>query len=71
MSEWISVDDRLPDDGQLVLVAKNNAINIKEFNSSSELGSFWWDIVVGECSLLYDYSHWMPLPEPPKEGDNK
>lgn len=53
--EWISVEDRLPEPMESVLIYdhKNKRIAICRFgNCSTDAGSF--------CS------HWMPLPEPPK-----
>lgn len=65
--EWISVEDRLPKEGVTVLV-------VKQF-----IGKPYIDIgeMVGEqlcCALdeycikpwLHIFTHWMPLPKPPK-----
>lgn len=55
MSEWISVKDRLPEDGD-VLVFDGISIGILVFENEV----FWED----------DYpthpTHWMPLPDPPR-----
>lgn len=66
--EWISVKERLPEAYKSVLVYIRNA--------SGEAG---YDITF-YCDHLYDtgnrwylpvnITHWMPLPEPPKEDDN-
>lgn len=53
--EWISIEDRLPEPMESVLIYdhKNKRIAICRFGKcSTDVGSF--------------YSHWMPLPEPPK-----
>ena len=55
MSEWISVKDRLPEHGQLVLVC-GDYWNIEKYPHWS--GTF-------DCPGV---THWMPLPDPPKEG---
>lgn len=63
--EWISVEDRLPSESVSV------AVYIKEGN-----GAYWiqtaylnggkWRIP-GEYVVDRNITHWMPLPEPPKE----
>lgn len=57
MSEWISVKERLPEDAkdEYVLVACN----------------YHGEIIVEtrkKWNLDSSVTHWMPLPEPPKEG---
>ena len=66
MSEWTSVDNNLPDDDTEVMVCR-------------EGNGFWWGVITKESNgyfyvrhgdsfkAVYDVTHWMPLPEPPKE----
>ena len=65
MSEWISVNDRLPPLDKTVLVCWSGLPNIepeKDFMICNEDCSFnYWANFVG-CPP----THWMPLPEPPK-----
>ena len=64
--QWISVDDRLPEeDGYYLCCIKSSLfpdrvyIDILECDKGSfEEGHIYTDTV----------THWMPLPEPPKEG---
>lgn len=67
--EWISVKDRLPDEGQFVIMyfARQNGYNIGDYKLANTWQgkklkfvpfNSWWDDAV---------THWMPLPEPPKE----
>ena len=71
--KWISVEERLPEKGDLVLVIANGKPrdNITLHNATL-IVSFWadegWiaDGFEGWDKLVV--SHWMPLPEPPKEG---
>jgi hypothetical protein len=69
--EWISVEDRLPDDGAEVL-----ACNLALVACDNGFGSrfvAWLDydtappqwIVSGEEKE--EVTHWMPLPEPPRD----
>ena len=52
---WIPVTERLPDVGTEVLVY-------------SEDDGICVDYYGGDSFGYYDVTHWMPLPEPPKEG---
>lgn len=68
ISPWISVKDRLPERGVFVAVYYGNFIG-------ELVDTFMWD---GECwrnanAFIEDsenITHWMPLPEPPKEADD-
>ena len=79
MSEWISVKDRLPEEGQgLVLVyAPNNkyvAFQLDEWSMQREAPVSFSSatIEVGEGWDNFEFeeiTHWMPLPNPPKEQE--
>ena len=70
MSEWISVEDRKPRDFRPVLIFLDGCI----MTASYYCGAFVQD---SAQAMLYDAdplgpiaeqpTHWMPLPEPPKE----
>lgn len=76
MSEWISVKDRLPDFEAEVLFFDNcksihkGWLSRKSncwFIDTSEL-SVDGDACITDDSIEIEYvTHWMPLPEPPKE----
>ena len=55
--KWISVKDRLPEDGVQVLACTKHG---KAFSAHCEKGK--WRV-----SHSVTVTHWMPLPEPPKE----
>lgn len=59
---WISVEDRLPEEGQSVLVHY-----VDGWMPVAHLLNGKWYQSGGETSWL-SVTHWMPLPEPPKEG---
>jgi hypothetical protein len=64
MSEWISVEDRLPEIHEEVLVfVKRHARTGHLYGRiSAKGGRPWW--AVGNRHLT-GVTHWMPLPEPP------
>lgn len=61
MAEWISVKDRLPEDGKYVLVWEPN-LNAIDFSRYDKASDYWID---HEYNAMFP-SHWMPLPPPPK-----
>lgn len=66
--EWISIEDRLPEkDGFYLVYAKSDNPFIPEVYVQE---------YVQEIGFTYDgewvdtrATHWMPLPKPPKEGE--
>ena len=71
MSEWISVKDRLPEAHKSVLAIVYDDIKIGWIELvSTDPGQFHW---VGSGIYIdkghYALTHWMPLPEPPKEEE--
>lgn len=57
--DWISVEDRLPEPGVDVLAAyRDRHINM------GTVGDDWLEEDIEDGNI----THWMPLPEPPKEG---
>ena len=55
---WISVEERLPEDGQKVLICTKTKL-IKDARYSRRRGCF---ITSGNITA----THWMPLPQPPE-----
>lgn len=62
MSEWISVEDGLPKDGEEVLIYIGNQQLVAE---KCKVFGFV-DAMDREALRLDMITHWMPLPEPPK-----
>ena len=62
---WIPVEERLPKLFQPVIVCRNG----KDGKPMVEAGSMdhngWWKVYGTRTKTV---THWMPLPEPPKEG---
>ena len=65
ISEWISVRDRLPEDQVEVLVATRSKNGVRNIDK----GYLAIDHFIHRgCA---EVTHWMPLPEPPKEDAGK
>lgn len=67
MSEWISVYDRFPESRKTEVLTYNSKYKIISVGSFGVLGEEigWWD----SCGCKEKFiTHWMPLPDPPKEN---
>lgn len=71
MAEWISVKDRLPkENGEYLCVICAYAHGTHKWHKRVIL--FWEDnlwIDTANCFRTKKPLYWMPLPEPPKEGE--
>ena len=59
--KWISVNDRLPEDGESVLTYKNGNVDVQVYEKNRNgwiQGNWFWPMAT--------VTHWMPLPEPYK-----
>ena len=66
VNEWISVKDRLPEEGETVLVFgywHEKFQPLMCYLSPHRKGE-WFTTVAGQH--VYTVTHWMPLPQPPK-----
>ena len=71
MSEWISVEERLPEKKQDVLMAfETGTMAVGWWHDADEHITFWCaytdDGFYTDCDCIP--THWMPLPESQKEG---
>jgi len=63
-SEWISVEDKLPEDDNMVLVLyKDNDVGTDDYN-----GKVWTNEVI---TSLIEVTHWQPLPKPQLKKSHK
>ncbi len=73
MSEWISVKDRLPEEGIPVIVCYlgyYDGMPCSDSLANIKCGGWcWWEGY--DCDndeeIRVDVTHWMMLPDPPKE----
>ena len=81
MSEWISVEERLPKDREPVWLRLSDDrifvgllyMDFDGYSWCNSYGDFYysaeneqWETFTTEADDEYDVTHWMPLPEPPK-----
>lgn len=59
LTGWIEVEERSPNDGQIVLVSNGQYIYLVEYDAD-------WDAPYGDVD---DIAAWMPLPEPYKQDN--
>lgn len=64
---WISVSERLPETTDVYLVNAVHRYNKSDGYRSIQVRFFFEDEWQG-LHDLYEITHWMPLPELPKEG---
>ena len=78
--QWISVDDRLPEESGLYITFGCTAVPVRmPHNFDKDMGKFgvWWDYDTdGKKHPRYrfieaeDITHWMPLPLAPEEDND-
>ena len=66
--KWISVYDQLPDYNMVVLVTDGEDVGTGYRYALGETGFMGWAIPFADIEED-DVSHWLPLPEPPKDGE--
>ena len=67
LPRWIPVEERLPENWTSVIVhRKDGGIFMWEYFDTSPTDECWIDDGMNVYSF-YDVTHWMRLPEPPKE----
>lgn len=64
MADWISVKDRLPGHGKRYLVYATSGDNKIGYITTASFGGHF---VLSGKRAYWKVTHWMPLPEPPKE----
>lgn len=71
--KWISVEERLPDDrGNFITKIHCDNGDWIEMNTFDYMEKEWWHDAVDRTVEATEFvTHWMPLPEPPKEDCNE
>lgn len=69
---WTSVDDDLPDEGQLVMAVRDGCKDMglyKFMGLNPETLTHEWEWHPHYIVVVDDITHWMPQPELPKGGE--
>lgn len=66
---WIPITESLPEIGQHVIAYSKVSGAVESVYYLSYKGSHIWTEPVEEYYNYEEVTHWMPLPEPPKEGE--
>jgi len=61
---WISVDERLPEDGKFVMIYNPRGMMMRSIGNLQRETFTWWDVISGVWTK--SVTHWQPLPAPPK-----
>lgn len=74
VNQWISCQDKMPEDNTSVLFVYVSENGIKSVHygyhqTIKGLGSSWVKPSGGWQYCDDDVTHWQPIPEPPKDGD--
>ena len=71
--KWISVEERLPDDrGNFITKIHCDNGDWIEVNTFDHMEKEWWHDAVNRTVKATEFvTHWMPLPEAPKEDCNE
>lgn len=68
---WISVKERLPEERTMVLIVDGGEVSVGQYSPTEYHPTGWWDYLstdINGCEVeCHNVTHWMPLPEPPKE----
>ena len=70
MTDWISVDDRLPEDGEEVIILCYGSEPKGGYYIDEYTNHIYWSRGDSDGERCYDFTditHWMPLPEPPHD----
>jgi hypothetical protein len=65
--KWISVKDRLPEDSQEVIIYSEGGKVEAGVYYCKEFGFDYYDVSIRD--IIVNVTHWMPLPEPPRDAE--
>lgn len=66
---WISVDERSPEEGQLILVYYNGEVRKCQYQGRTHELDPWYDVSENVWFADIIVTHWQPLPGPPPKGE--
>lgn len=66
MSEWISVDEKMPENNDEVLIHEYGNVYYGNYINGKFITQAYSSMGESDDWIYYHATHWMPLPEPPK-----
>ena len=69
---WISVEERLPEEGELVLfipTINQGSVYVGKLSHTGARGGVLFENRQGRTTMKYYAKYWMPLPEPPEVNE--
>ena len=67
MAEWISIESKLPPEGEECLIYDGNAIYVWELRRDRQTNELFFEDKYGYDQDIEEVEYWMPLPALPKE----
>jgi hypothetical protein len=67
MTEWVNVKDSLPKERERVLVSGGDGVLWAYHEHNGVVWQCCHQGIYAEDEIVYGVTHWMPLPEAPKE----
>lgn len=64
--EWISVEDKLPEEGETVLICTKGGYVTQAYLFTDIAEQSFLETYIN--NQFFDVTHWQPLPTPPKKG---
>ena len=69
MSDWISVEERLPEESPYAILAgRAESTGVPMVTEARFIGGEFLCLTFG---AIKDVTHWMPLPSPPTDSEEK
>lgn len=67
--QWISIKDYLPENKKGVIASNGDLVGELYFNYDKFNHPYDCEMDVYDIEFIESVTHWMPLPEPPKEDN--
>ena len=67
-TQWVSVEDRLPEDGQTVIASHKNGITEAYYTKDRKFHEPYYGQTCGD--YFDSVTYWSPLPEPPEKKED-
>jgi len=69
--KWISTKNKMPNLNSMILSTDGEKVAVTTLMYNDHIKKFHWEYLSSGCGCcdtdMQNVTHWMPLPEPPKE----